>query len=90
MKVQDSQSKTHHLLDASFPSFNNKARGLTLTCSWKSEFENNDFHFRELCVWEQVVRAVPLDFAAELIKAAAKRKQRMHNGNPRKVRSMSL
>jgi hypothetical protein len=85
LKVQDSQTKTHHLLDASFPSFNNKARGLTLTCSWKPQFENSDFHFREMCVWEQVVRAVPVDFAAELKKAAEKRARRLEGGgSPRK------
>lgn len=84
--MQDSQSKTHHLLDASFPSFNNKARGLTLTCSWKDQFSDPGFHFREMCVWEQVVRAVPVDFAAELKKAAEKRSKRMAKKGPRKVK----
>ena len=84
LKVQDSQQKTHHLLDASFPSFNNKARGLTLTCTWKDQFTDPNFHFREMCVWEQVVRAVPVDFAAELKKAAEKRSRRMKKSGPRK------
>ena len=85
LKVQDSQQKTHHLLDASFPSFNNKARGITLSCTWKDQIEEDPkFHFRDLMVWEQVVRAMPVDFAAELRKAATKRSKRIAKGKLKK------